>query len=171
MLTATYPADEFTVINMGVSGNTLRDLSARWQTDVLNLQPDWLSVMIGINDVWPQFDSPGLPSVSSVEEYTLILEQLLQQTAPIVSGIVLMTPFFIEENRLDPMRKMTEDYVEAVRQIARKHQVILVDTQTIFDTMLAHRPFQDLSGDHVHPTMTGHMILARAFLQALGYVW
>jgi lysophospholipase L1-like esterase len=171
LLTATYPADEFTVINMGVSGNTLKDLSARWQTDVLNLQPDWLSVMIGINDVWRQFDSPGLPSISSVQEYTLILEQLLQQTAPIVSGIVLMTPFFIEENRLDPMRKMTEDYVEAVRQIARKHQVILVDTQTIFDTMLAHRPFQDLSGDHVHPTMTGHMILARAFLQALGYVW
>jgi lysophospholipase L1-like esterase len=171
LLTATYPADEFTVINMGVSGNTLKDLSARWQTDVLNLQPDWLSVMIGINDVWRQFDSPGLPSISSVQEYTLILEQLLQQTAPTVSGIVLMTPFFIEENRLDPMRKMTEDYVEAVRQIARKHQVILVDTQTIFDTMLAHRPFQDLSGDHVHPTMTGHMILARAFLQALGYVW
>jgi lysophospholipase L1-like esterase len=58
-----------------------------------------------------------------------------------------------------------------VRKLAGKHKDTLVDTQPIFDTMLAHKPFQDLSGDHVHSTMTGHMILARAFLQAVGYVW
>jgi lysophospholipase L1-like esterase len=46
------------VVNMGTSGNTVRDLKARWQSDVFDLNPDWLSIMIGINDVWRQFDSP-----------------------------------------------------------------------------------------------------------------
>ena len=46
------------VVDMGISGNTTRDLQARWQTDVLDLKPDWLSIMIGANDVWRQFDSP-----------------------------------------------------------------------------------------------------------------
>ena len=52
------PTTNIRIINMGISGNTVRDLQARWQTDVLDLQPDWLSIMIGINDVWRQFDSP-----------------------------------------------------------------------------------------------------------------
>jgi lysophospholipase L1-like esterase len=171
LLTVSYPGDQFTLINRGVSGNTLKDLSARWQTDVLNQQPDWLSVMIGINDVWRQFDSPGLPSISSVQEFTIIFDKLLTQTIPTVSRIVLMTPFFIEENRLDPIRKMTDIYAERVRQIAHKHNLILIDTQAIFDKLLAKLPDQDLAGDGIHPTKTGHMILAKAFLQAVGYVW
>lgn len=58
LLTSTYPAHRIRVMNTGTSGNTVLDLAERWQTDVLALRPDWLSVMIGINDVWRQFDSP-----------------------------------------------------------------------------------------------------------------
>ena len=50
------PPHSIRVLNTGVSGNTVRDLDARWQRDALDLKPDWLSVMIGINDVWRQFD-------------------------------------------------------------------------------------------------------------------
>ena len=55
---AIYPERRIRVINRGVSGNTVRDLVGRWDADVLQLEPDWLSVMIGINDVWRQFDQP-----------------------------------------------------------------------------------------------------------------
>jgi hypothetical protein len=58
LLGAVYPERMIRVINMGVSGNTTRDLKARWQSDVLDLKPDWLSIMIGANDVWRQYDSP-----------------------------------------------------------------------------------------------------------------
>jgi lysophospholipase L1-like esterase len=61
LLGAAYPERQIRVVNMGCSGNTVRDLAARWQTDVLDLQPDWLSIMIGINDVWRQFDIPRQP--------------------------------------------------------------------------------------------------------------
>src|SRR5579884_4100370 len=58
LLHSVYPELSIRVINKGTSGNTVRDLKARWETDVLDLKPDWLSIMIGINDVWRQFDRP-----------------------------------------------------------------------------------------------------------------
>src|SRR5690349_2251259 len=58
LLGAVYPDHWIRVVNMGISGNTTRDLKNRWQTDVLDLKPDWLSIMIGANDVWRQYDSP-----------------------------------------------------------------------------------------------------------------
>ena len=62
MLQAAYPELSIRVTDMGIGGNTVRDLQARWQTDVLDLNPDWLTVMIGINDVWRRFDQPAIPS-------------------------------------------------------------------------------------------------------------
>ena len=58
LLGAVYPEQWIRIVNQGISGNTVRDLKARWQADVLDLAPDWVSVMIGANDVWRQFDSP-----------------------------------------------------------------------------------------------------------------
>src|SRR5262245_14983449 len=58
LLQSTYPQQGIRVVNMGISGNTVRDLKDRWSSDVLALEPDWLSIMIGINDVWRHFDSP-----------------------------------------------------------------------------------------------------------------
>jgi lysophospholipase L1-like esterase len=61
LLSARYPELGVRVVNVGSSGNTILDLQARWQSDVLDLKPDWLSIMIGINDVWRQFDLPRQP--------------------------------------------------------------------------------------------------------------
>src|SRR5437868_3690371 len=58
LITATNPELRLRILNMGISGNTVRDLKARWQSDVLALEPDWLSILIGINDVWRHFDMP-----------------------------------------------------------------------------------------------------------------
>jgi lysophospholipase L1-like esterase len=79
MLGARCPERRIRVINMGVSGNTVRDLKARWQSDVQKQRPDWLSIMIGINDVWRHFDSPHLPALHvSLDEYAATLDELLR---------------------------------------------------------------------------------------------
>src|SRR5690625_1477219 len=59
-LQSTYPELEIRVVNKGISGNTVRDLKARWQDDIMTQKPDCVSIMIGINDVWRQFDSPNI---------------------------------------------------------------------------------------------------------------
>ncbi len=59
LLSSTYPAHGIRVINVGSSGDQVRNLLARWQTDVIDKKPDWLSIMIGINDVWRQAGGPA----------------------------------------------------------------------------------------------------------------
>ncbi len=170
LLGAHRPETRLRFINTGISGNRVTDLAARWEEDVLNFQPDWVSVMIGINDVWRQFDRPAITQVS-LEQYRSIHEDLVQKTLPKVKGMILMTPFFIELNSEDPMRKLMDAYGAAVREIATRHNTLYVDTQAAFDEFLVHRPSQSLCGDRVHPNDTGHAILARAFLNAVGFEW
>ena len=69
LLGAIYPDKKIRVVNMGLSGNTVRDLDKRWQSDVVDLKPDWLSIMIGINDVWRQFNSAPNPDQVGLERY------------------------------------------------------------------------------------------------------
>lgn len=157
---------------MGSSGNTVRDLQDRWQSDVLALEPDWLSVCIGINDVWRHFHSPNQPEWHvPLQEFTQTLDGLLKTAQRSLKGLILMTPYFIEPNRAEPMRTMMDQYSAAVRQLAEKHQAILVDTQAAFDVILADLHPMMLAWDRVHPTPAGHMILAQAFLKAIGYKW
>ena len=126
LLNVAYPEGKFRVINMGTSGNNVRDLMARWQTDVFDLHPDWLSVLIGINDVWRQFDQPLITeSHVYLDEYRQTLDQLVKNTLPLLKGMVLMTPFIIEPNRNDAMRAKMDAYGAAVKDIAKKYGTIL----------------------------------------------
>ena len=167
-LQATHPEAGIRVVNMGTSGNTVRDLKARWQADVLDLEPQWLSVMIGINDVWRQFDTPFQTEWAvGLAEYHETLEALVTQTKPKLEGLVLMTPYFMEPHLADPMRKRMDEYGHVVRQVATKHGAIFVDTQAAFDRVMVHLHPMALAWDRIHPNRIGHNLLARAFLEAI----
>ncbi len=171
-LQSSYPELGIRVVNMGVSGNTVRDLASRWETDVTDRKPDWLSVMIGINDVWRQFDTPFITDWHVLpEEYETTLRELVRRTQPSVSGLVLMTPFYLEPNRSDAMRARMDQYGAIVRKIAEEHGTLFVDTQAAFDKVLKTLYPGTLAWDRVHPTQAGHMVLARAFLNAVGFDW
>lgn len=172
LLGAAYPDYAIRVVNMGTGGHTVRDLQARWQRDVLDQKPDWLSIMIGTNDVWRQFDAPLRPETHVLpNEYERILDALLSQTQPAVGNIVLMTPFYIEPNCADAMRARMDEYGAIVRRLSEMHGTLFVDTQAAFDAALTSLSPATLAGDRVHPTLTGHMVLARAFLQAVEFAW
>ena len=157
---------------MGTGGHTVRDLEARWQADVLDKQPDWLSVMIGINDVWRQFDSPTRPEGHVLpDEYEHTLNGLIAHARPSIKNIVLMTPFYIEPNHADAMRARMDEYGAIVRRLSEKHGTLFVDTQAAFDAVLTALYPATLAWDRVHPSFTGHMVLARAFLNAVEFVW
>jgi hypothetical protein len=64
LLAATCPWQHIRILNRGISGNKLRDRTARWQSDFLDLKPDWLSILIAINDVWPKFDVSQMSGMS-----------------------------------------------------------------------------------------------------------
>ena len=172
LLGAACPERKIRVVNMGSSGHTVRDLKARWQTDVFDLKPDWLSIMIGDNDVWRQFDSPLNSAIHVLpEEYEATLDALVAETRPRVSGLVLMTPFYIEPNPADAMRARMDEYGAIVKRIAERYEALFCDTQAAFNAALQTYYPATLSWDRVHPNHVGHMIIARAFLQTVDFKW
>ena len=172
LLGATCPQLGIRVVNVGTSGNTVRDLKARWQRDVIDLKPHWLSILIGINDVWRQFDLPKQKEIHVLpEEYEQTLAELIGRTRPLVEGLVLMTPYFIEPSRQDPMRAQMDRYGQIIKKLAKANDAILVDTQAAFDQVLEHCHPMALAWDRVHPNQTGHMVLARAFAKAIDLPW
>lgn len=172
LINVTYPDSKIRVINMGTSGDNVRDLKARWQTDVLDLKPDWLSVMIGVNDVWRQYDTPLITENHVyLDEYRQTLEQLVSDTLPSLKGMVLMTPYYMEKNKSDAMRATMDQYGAVVKELAKKYNTLLVDTQAAFDEMLEHYYPAAFTWDRIHPNIFGHTVLARAFLNAVGFQW
>ncbi|GAA3403641.1 SGNH/GDSL hydrolase family protein [Paenibacillus hodogayensis] len=172
LLGTMYASREIRVTNVGSSGNTVRSLQQRWQTDVIDLKPDWLSIMIGINDVWRQFDMPAQPEIHvRIDEYEATLRELVAKSKPLVKGLVLMTPFYIEPNPQDPMRAEMDRYGRVVEKLAVEFGAIFIDTQKAFEEVLPHYYPATLAWDRVHPNMTGHMVLARAFLNGIGFSW
>jgi len=167
-LGAAFPEVRIRFTNVGSSGNTVRNLKERWQRDVFDLKPDYVSIMIGINDVWRHFDRPWLKeNLVSIEEYEETLDELVRTTLPTVSGMIVMTPFYIEPNCAEPMRARMDQYGAVAKRIAEKHGTLFVDTQAAFNAVLAHVYPGELAWDRVHPSLTGHNILARAFLKAI----
>ena len=170
-ISSSNPQNSVRVINRGFSGRTVRELKANWSAEVLAQKPDWLSVFIGVNDVWRQFDGPTRSEIQvSLAEYSETLDELLAVTRPQLTGLVLVTPFMIEPNPKEPMRAKMDLYGAEVKRLAKKHDAILVDVQAAFDRVCAHRHPMELSWDRIHPATFGHMIIARAWLEAAGEI-
>ncbi len=169
LLNCMYPELGLRIVNMGISGNQIRDLDARWQTDVLDRKPDWVSVLIGINDVWRQFDCPQMPETHvSPEEYEKTYEELIKKTLLRVKGMILMTPYYMEPYKEDPMRKRMDEYGAIVKKLAEKYNLPFVDLQEGWDKLFLHMHSTNIAWDRVHPNQTGCMYIAKQFLKTIG---
>lgn len=168
-IVARYPELHLRLVNQGIGGNTTRDLLARWETDVLAEQPDWLSLKIGINDVWRGFRGNPHEAVP-LTEYVANLRNLLDQTrARTDARLILLTPYMIEADRAHPMRAEMDRYGEAVTALAQEYGAVPVDTQAVFDAALQHTTPEDWAADQIHPNGPGYALIALAFLRAVGF--
>ena len=172
LIQTTYPEQRLRVINVGTGGHTVRHLDERWERDVFGQKPDWLSVCIGINDVWRQFDSPlQVESHVDLGTYEETYDRLLAATRPQLKGLVLMTPFMVEPNADDPMRRRMDEYGDVVRRLAKTYDATLVDLQAAFNQATTHRHPMYYAWDRIHPNLPGAMVITRAFLNGIGYEW
>lgn len=163
---AAHPELGLTWTNRGVGGDTVRDLRARWQRDAQAPRPDWLSVMIGINDVWRAFgDGDPVP----LDEFTTTLRGLLRDAVATTGcRLILADPYVIEPDRAEPQRAMSDRYAAAVGELAREFDAVHVATQAAFDRALASTAPGDWAEDRIHPNLAGHAVIARAFLDVIG---
>ncbi len=171
-LSAVYPELSLRVTNAGISGNTSRDLRARFARDVLDLHPQWISICIGINDVWRQFDCPAMPDAACTPDaYRDNLTDMITRAKalPGVKGVFLLSPYYIEPNTADFMRARMDEYVAICHALATAHDCIFVDFQAMFAYYCRIRHSSYLAWDRVHPNQVGAELMARAFLKAADF--
>ncbi|HWV23483.1 MAG TPA: SGNH/GDSL hydrolase family protein [Thermomicrobiales bacterium] len=168
-VTARYPELGLEWENRGIGGDTVRHLAARWDEDVIALKPDWLSVKIGINDVWRKYSQRPDEAVP-VDEYESTLRTLLQRAvAETGCKLIVAEPYVIEKDASDPQLVDTTELAQVARRIANEFGAISVRTQEAFDAVLQHTEPSDWAADRIHPNLAGHAVIAQTFLRALGF--
>ncbi len=160
-------SDEIKVLNRGISGNRVRDLEARWQEDCLDIKPDLLSILIGINDTWRRFDSNDETTTQEFYDcYHRILTSFKEECPN--SQILMIEPFVLPypEDRKD-WRVDLDPKIHAVRELAAE----FADYYIALDGKFAEKAItltpQRLAGDGVHPTDLGHLMIAQEIMNTL----
>jgi lysophospholipase L1-like esterase len=155
-------------MNRGVSGNTVLELQKRWATDTLELKPDILSVLIGIND-----QSHGVP----LEQFEQVYDDLLTQaeTANPNLHLVLCEPFTLpvgkRKDDWETWRAGVQTRQDVVARLATKHHAALVHFQAVFDAACKIAPAEHWIWDGVHPTYSGHQLMADEWERVVREKW
>jgi acyl-CoA thioesterase I len=168
-LRASMPARAPQVLNKGISGNRIGDLRRRWKSDVLAHEPQLVSIKIGINDVWHGLGQAGggTPIEKFREIYVEILERLRdalpEVTLVVCEPTVIWPPAPVEGN------EALKPYVAAVREIGVQFKArATVPLHEAFNKAGLERPDIEWAPDGVHPSSSGHMLIARSWLASLG---
>ena len=157
-----------TFINRGVSGNTVLDLEKRWQKDTLDLKPDVLSILIGVND-----NGRNIP----MEQYEQVYDKLLTDTKAAFPDVkfVLCEPFLFPNSKKNtnpgPANESIKKRQAIVAKLAEKHHAALVHFQKVFDDACERVPVEHWIWDGVHPTYSGHQLMAEEWERVVRAFW
>lgn len=166
MLAAEYPELDLRIINSGVSGDTSRALFKRWENDVLNFKPDWISIFIGINDAVTKLLYPQKPeSQVSYEEYETNVESMVKTAKKTAKGVFVISPYVAEPYKMDMLRVEMDKYREICEKIAKKYECRYIDIQKMFDEYFKIRHQFCIAWDRIHPNRIGAYMIAKAFLK------
>jgi acyl-CoA thioesterase I len=177
------PNHQFEVINAGISGQKATDMHARFQKDVIDRHPDVVTLSVGVNDVWHDFRDPGwnkrVPTGDSgagVKLPVYIQEVDAMATEAKAAGIrmVLVSPTLVYEDLNCAENQRLMEYVDAERDIARRHHLTFVDLNAVFRDVV--KKYQQEAGtghllltvDGVHMNDQGNNLMAAQILKAFG---
>lgn len=174
LINARYPSHNLKILNTGISGNTVRDLATRWSDDVIRHQPDWLSIMIGINDVHRWIANVPGQSVSPeeyAEIYPAILDRVKKETK---ARLVLIEPFYMSidqhpRSHRANVHEQLAKYRKTAEKLAKQHKAPYVRFHDMFQRHLKHRPADFFCNEPVHPNPTGHLHMAHEWLKVMGW--
>lgn len=172
LIMAAYPERGIRVVNAGVSGNRVPDLLARLDRDVLSQKPDWVSVNIGINDVWHGLADEGAGG-TSLTDYRAGLEALVDRLLAADIQVVLLPPTVIEEDPSSEGNRRLAEYRKAMRAVGVARGVAIAPTDRDFDSALEAGkqidPAYALTTDGVHLRPAGDAVMALAVLKTLNF--
>jgi lysophospholipase L1-like esterase len=156
------------IYNKGISGNKVFQLAERWDKDCLELKPDILSILIGVNDIWHKL---GGNYNGTADIYRNDYIALLERTKKALPGVrlIICEPFAVKGVKAVDDKWYPEfyDYQKAARDIAQLFDAVFIPFQSVYDEAQKKAPGAYWTGDGVHPTLAGAQLMAKAWMKAI----
>ncbi len=160
---------EYEFINRGISGNRIVDVYARIKSDIINLDPDVMSILIGINDVWHEVGHKnGVSAEKFFKIYSMLIEEIKEALPEI--KIMILEPFVLKgsatEEEWEYFKIETLKRGEMAKKIAEKYNLKYIPLQDKFNEAEKLAPAEYWLADGVHPTYSGHELIKREWIKA-----
>ncbi len=166
-LLGEHPCEQWNIYNRGISGNRIVDLYARWKKDTLNLKPDYISILIGVNDVWHEKANCNGVELPRYEQfYRMLLDWTLEQLPDV--KFILLEPFVLEFGAVSGQEWLDDvaSRGDVVKRLSAEYGTAFVPLQKIFNDALDRAPQDYWLVDGVHPQPAGHQLIANAWCEA-----
>jgi len=164
---AAFPDTDFEFINFGISGNRTSELFDRLYNDGIAFQPDVISILIGINDIWHRHNVNRIATTDAQIElnYRCILERLKRETG---AKIVMLAPYVLDAVDKDYIREDLKTVLPIVRKLAEEFADVFIPLDKHFEEALKTQP-EPLyySADGVHPNDNGRMFIGKIYAEAI----
>lgn len=167
-LLAEYPSLNLKVYNRGISGNKVYQLAERWEKDCLELKPDVLSILIGVNDFWHKLNGNYSGTIDIyINDFVALLKRT-RKSFPNVK-LIIGEPFAVPGIKAVDAKWYPEfyEYQVAAREIAAQFGAALIPYQKIYDEAQKQAPGVYWTGDGVHPTLAGAQLMAEAWTETI----
>ena len=166
---------KFEFFTKGISGNRIVDLYARIKSDIINLNPDYISILIGVNDVWHEFGRHNGVDADKFEKiYCMLIEELREELPDV--KIMIMEPFCLkgvgtqnteeEPDKWNVFNTEVRKRAEKAKKVAEKYNLTFVELQNVFDKATEIIDDTYWLVDGVHPTAMGHQLIKREWMKA-----
>lgn len=162
---------EYRFLNRAISGNRSVDVLARVREDITALEPDILSILIGVNDCWRTFDGVNWLTAEQTGDVMDLLLRYVKQARP-ECRVIVMEPFILHgaatDNYYDGFRSEVEKHSSALKKAAEANGCEFMPLQYRFDEAAKNAPAELYLMDGVHPAPAGHELIARALMEFVG---
>jgi len=166
MITDSFPDIDFEFVNLGISGNRSIDLLNRMDADVIAIDPDVVSILIGVNDVWHRHSHGKEMTDEQFEDYyRRVLERIKGETH---AKILMMTPFLLYAPEKEEMREEVERVAAIVKKLAAEYADAYLPLDEKFAAALPEAPEPAYySADGVHPNAEGAAFIGELYLHTV----
>ena len=161
------PDIEFEFINFGISGNRTGELFDRLYKDGIELQPDVISILIGINDVWHRYGPSHIATTDAqiALNYREILKRLKRETN---AKIVMLSPYLLDAEAVDYMKEDLKTVLPIIRELAEEFADVYIPLDELFDEAMKTQPSPlYYSADGVHPNANGAEFIGKCYAEAV----
>ena len=162
-LKESFPEVDFEFVDLGISGNQTKDLVDRLESDFIDIQPDIVSIMIGVNDVWHHAgDKSWIPNEVFEARYRTVLEKIKTQTK---AKIMIIEPFLVPVADKEFFREDLDPKIQVIRKLAREYADVYLPTDGLLAAAYLGKEPTEFASDGVHPTVMGADFIGKLYCQ------